>query len=66
MTIFDNELSDHRRKEVRKFIEKINVGDSLTLDELNDAIFDLGHLVLDLIEVVQSWENVVQSMVVKT
>lgn len=65
MTIFDNERSDQRRKEVRKFIEKINFGNMLTLDELNDMLYDLGHLVLDCVEILESWKNVVERMMVK-
>jgi len=65
MTIMDQEFQRMQRESLRKTVSKINEGDMLTLDELNDTIYVLGCLVDDLITVVESWKNVVESMVVK-
>lgn len=65
MTILDQQLAHLHRKNLRKIVDKINYGEMLSLDEVNDAIYILGCLVDDLITLVLSWKNVVEGMVAK-
>ena len=51
--ILDSRIAKIHRKNLRKLLLKINRGEMLSLDEVNDSILVLGALVDDLITVVK-------------